>query len=92
MTMDLHVIIISFFVLGLNGLWYWNKYTLSQNGYPVSWAFNHFRDIPNMFELAKKTEDPELKKKYKIRAWLLPLGIPVLFIIFFALAFKIMTE
>ncbi|MFT5859315.1 MAG: hypothetical protein ACI865_001416 [Flavobacteriaceae bacterium] len=71
-------------VIGVNGIFYWNKYTLKQNGYPVSWFFNHFRDIPNMFDLAKKTEDPGLKKMYLFRAWSLPLSIPLVMFVLFA--------
>lgn len=70
-------------VLGLNGLWYWIKFTLKENGYPVSWFWSHFRDIPNMYKLAKSTDEPKKKRKYYSMAIGLTAGIIAFPIVFF---------
>ena len=62
--MEVAIPIMMILGLGLNGLWYWIKFTLKENGYPVSWFWNHFRDIPNMYRLAKSTDEPKTKRKY----------------------------
>ena len=84
--MNSYEVTIIIFVLILNLLWYWNKYTLKQNKYPISWFFNHFGDVYNMFKLARKTENIELRKKYLVRAWAMPIGMFVLIIIFIFIA------
>ena len=55
-------------VLGLNGLWYWVKFTLKENEYPVSWFWSHFRDIPNMYRLAKRTDEPDKKEEKTVQS------------------------
>ena len=79
--------IIMILVIGLNGLSYWIKFTLKQNGYEVSWFWNHLRDIPNMWRLAKNTENPTLRKRY----YLMTLGLPIGSIIFIATFFLIIA-
>lgn len=71
--------------LGINGLWYWIKFTLKENGYPVSWFWIHFRDIPNVYRLAKRTNEPDKKRKYYSMAIGLTTGIIAFPIVFFAL-------
>jgi len=66
-------IIISLVVIG-NILWYWIKFTLKENGYSVNWFWGHFNDIPNMFRLAKKTEDKKTRLRYYIMVWALLLS------------------
>ena len=80
--------IIMILVIGLNGLSYWIKFTLKQNGYEVSWFWNHLRDIPNMWRLAKNTENPTLRKRY----YLMTLGLPIGSIIFIATFFLIVLS
>jgi len=77
-------------VLGLNGLWYWIKITLKANGFPVSWFWNHFQDLPNMYKLAKQTEEPAKKNKYYSIAIGMSLGIIAFPIIFFTTVTSIM--
>ncbi len=74
-----------FFILAIviNGLWYWTKVTLQRNGYPVSWFWNHLRDIPNMFRLARETKNPLKKRSYYLMANAIPiLTIMAFFYIF----------
>lgn len=70
-------------VLGLNGLWYWIKYTLKENGYPVSWFWSHFRDIPNMYRLANQTVEPKRRRQYYSMAIALTAGIIAFPVTFF---------
>ncbi len=77
-------------VLGLNGLWYWIKITLKANGYPVSWFWSHFQDIPNMYRLAKQTIEPNKKRKYYSMAIGMTLGIVAFPIVFFTVVPSIM--
>ena len=70
-------------VLGLNGLWYWIKITLKAKGYPVSWFWSNFRDIPNMYRLAKQTNEADKKRQYYSMAIGLTLGIIAIPIVFF---------
>lgn len=70
-------------VIGLNGLWYWVKSTLKQNGYEVSWFWNHVRDIPNMWKLAKNTNNPTLRTRYFLMAVGLPIGTLIFISSFF---------
>jgi len=69
------VILITVFVIGLNGLWYWIKLTLKSHDYEVSWFWNHFRDIPNIFRLAQTVENKSEKTKYRTMGISLILGI-----------------
>jgi hypothetical protein len=49
---------------GLNGLWYWIKFTIKVNGYPIIRFWSHFRDIPNIYRLAKEANELNIKRKY----------------------------
>ena len=69
------VLLITGFVIGLNGLWYWIKFTLKSHDYEVSWFWNHFRDIPNIFRLARSVENKTEKTKYKTMGVSLILGL-----------------
>ena len=75
---------------GLNGLWYWMKLTLKANGYHVSWFWNHSSDIPNMYRLAKRTEEPIKKRKYYSMAIGMTVGAPLILISFFIIGTSIM--
>lgn len=66
-----------------NLLWFWNKYTLIQNGYNVSWFFGFVGDVSKMFHLARVTQNRRLKLSYMIRGWLWPLSIPIIMVIIF---------
>lgn len=81
--MDLTFWLITIFVMGLNGLWYWMKIILKNNGYKISWFGNHLQDIPNLIELGKKTESLKEKRKYKLILWGLLIGFIVFLIIIF---------
>lgn len=81
--MEITFPIMMIFTLVLNGLWYWIKFILKENGYPVSWFWNHFSDIPNMFHLAKKTEEPDKRRKYYAIAISLTTAIIFLILFFF---------
>ena len=52
--------LLSFFII-LNALWFFIKIVLKHHGYRVSWFTNHFRDIPNIFQLARETENKNEK-------------------------------
>jgi hypothetical protein len=82
-TMNILLIIV--LVFALNGLWFWIKSTLKENGYPVSWFWNHFQDIPNIFGLAIATTDKQAKTKYYAMAIFLVVGIVAFPIIAFNL-------
>lgn len=70
-------------VLILNGLWYWGKSILRDNGYDVgSWI--HFPDIANIFQLAKRTQDKVLKTKCYTLGLSLVVGLVLLPVAFFA--------
>lgn len=64
--------------IGITLLGYWIKYTLKQNGYEVRWLSSHLTDIPNIWRLAKRTENPTLKRRY----YLMALGLSTISIIF----------
>lgn len=66
-----------------NGIYLWNKHTLMNNGYNVSWFYGVFSDIPKMIYLARKTENRKLRIRYMIRGWLFPLAIPVLIVMIY---------
>lgn len=70
-------------IVAFNGLYLWNKYTLMNNGYNVSWFYGVFADIPKMIHLARKTENRTLRISYTIRGWLFPLAIPVLIVMIY---------
>lgn len=78
--MDFNFLLLTIFVVGLNALWYWMKFILKDNNYPISWFWNHFQDIGNMLDLAKKTKDINKKRKYHLIIISLILGI-ILFLI-----------
>jgi hypothetical protein len=63
------MIIVTILVVVVNGLGYWIKYTLKENGYEVSWFWGHFRDLINIFHLARCTEEVSAKKKYYFMAY-----------------------
>lgn len=84
--------IIIILVIGLNGLWYWIKFTLKTNGYPVSWFWNHFTDIPNIYKLAKRTEHPIKKRKYYSMAIGITFCLIAFPIAFFTVAPSMLTE
>jgi uncharacterized membrane protein YiaA len=71
------------FIIGFNGLYLWNKCTLINNEYDVSWFYGVFGDIQKMIHLARKTENQSLRISYMIRGWLFLLAIPVLIILIF---------
>lgn len=60
-----------------NVIIFYSKYILKKNGYKVRF-FDTFSDIFYMFNLAKKTEDSFLKRKY----YILALAQPVIFLAF----------
>ncbi len=74
-----------FLVVIFNILWFWAKFILKRNGYKTSWLSANIKDIPNMFRLAKKTEDPKKRKKYYYIAFGLTITLlifPLVFIYF----------
>ena len=81
--MNIFIIIIILVPLILNGLWYWTKSVLKENGYHVSWFWGHFRDIPNIFNLAGKTNEPSKKRKYYSMAFSLTASIVAFPIVLF---------
>ena len=83
--MEVAIPIMMILGLGLNGLWYWIKFTLKENGYPVSWFWNHFRDTPNMYRLAKSTDEPKMKRKYYSMAIGLTTGLIAVSIVLFTI-------
>lgn len=72
-----------FYIIAFNGLYFWNKHTLMNNGYNVSWLYGVFADIPKIIHLAHKTENRTLRISYMIRGWLFPLAIPVLIVMIY---------
>jgi len=80
--MDIFPVIMTIVVVGVNAIWYWMKYILQQNGYKVSWFWGHFSDFPNMRNLIKKTEDPTLKRKYRLVLLSIPTGIVMSILVF----------
>ncbi len=70
-------------VIVLNGLWYLSKFILKKNEFKISWLGNHWQDIPNMFKLAKNTEESPLKVVYFVLPIIIILGIPSMFITLF---------
>jgi len=58
-----------------NILWFWVKFTLKRNGYKTNWFSNHLNDIPNIYRLEKKTEDPRKRKRYYYMAIALTVSI-----------------
>jgi hypothetical protein len=81
--MDRILPIMFILVIGLNALSYWIKFTLKQNGYEVSWFWNHMRDIPNIWKLAKNTDNPCLRTRYFLMASGLPIGTVIFIASFF---------
>ena len=75
------------FLVALNGLWYWMKIILKDNGYKVSWFWNHFSDLPNFFKLVQATENKNQKIKYMTILSATIFGI-IVFIIYFILRKK----
>ena len=61
------------FLIIINAFSYRIKFVLEKNGYSTSWIWTHFQDIPNMYELAKKTDDSSLR----IQRYLLAIGVPI---------------
>jgi hypothetical protein len=70
-------------VAAFNGLYLWNKYTLWNNGYRLRWSVSIVGETSKMFQLARKTESHRLRISYMIRAWLIPLFIPVLIVMLY---------
>ncbi len=56
------------------------KHILKNKGYYVSWNFGFFKDISNMYTLARATQDLKLKFKYYLLPAIIIACIPGLFI------------
>ena len=72
------------FLIILNALWLFIKIVLKDHGYKVSWFANHFRDITNIFQLARETENKNEKIKYMTMGVMLIAGMVVLAVIIFS--------
>ena len=57
--------VVIFLVLVANGLWYYIKYVVHQNGYESHLFWGHFGDIQNLHNLANKEQDANKKKKFQ---------------------------
>jgi hypothetical protein len=55
-----------FWVILANGLWYFIKYVVKQNGYETHLFWGHFGDIVNLHRLVNKEQDVSKKREYKI--------------------------
>ncbi|MGB1040651.1 MAG: hypothetical protein ACPGVD_07250 [Flavobacteriales bacterium] len=72
----------------LNILWYSVKVILKKYGYPVNWFWNHLNDIPNMFKLAKRSDQKNEKRRYYLMIYTLLTGM-IAFIVIAFLHFSI---
>ncbi|MFC1669919.1 hypothetical protein ACFL20_05950 [Spirochaetota bacterium] len=89
MEFDPEIIALISLAIGVNAVWYIAKYILKKNGYLISWNFfegrrdrNILKDIPNMFDLAKKTENGLLKILYYMMPVIIMIGLPVMLVLF----------
>ena len=71
-------------VAAVNVMWYVIKSTLFDHGYKVNFLFGHFRDLSNMTNLIRKTDDPDKRRKYKWMLGSLVIGL-VLAVSFFVI-------
>jgi hypothetical protein len=55
-----------FVVIAINGLGYYIKYVLRQNGYETHWFSGHFKDIANLQSLHDREQDSIKKRNYKV--------------------------
>lgn len=55
-----------FVVIALNGLWFYIKYVLRQNGYEAQWFSGHLGDIANLHSLHAKEQDLSKKRYYLV--------------------------
>ena len=53
--------ITAFFVIVANGLWYYIKFIVRQNGYESHLFWGHFGDIQNLHSLVSKEQDAAKK-------------------------------
>jgi hypothetical protein len=57
--------VVFFLVLVANGLWYYIKYVVRQNGYESHLFWGHFGDIQNLHSLANTEQDTNKKKNFQ---------------------------
>jgi len=55
--------VVVFFAIVVNGLWYYIKYIVKQNGYESHLFWGHFGDIQNLHSLVNKEQDATKKSK-----------------------------
>lgn len=85
-------ILLFILVISLNLLVYWIKFILKNHGYPVGWFWKHNRDIPNMFHLAKQTNNKPEKRKYYVMVVGLICGEVAVFSLFLVVVYKAMIN
>ena len=71
------------FSIAMVAFWYLTKITLKDHGYEANWVSGHWRDIPNIFQLARETENQSEKIKYVSMGVTLISGIIVFLIMVF---------
>ncbi len=81
--MQVKMVILFPLAIVLNVLWYLSKVILKKNGFEISWFSHHWQDIPNMFSLAKRTENSKLQIVFNVIPLFIIIGIPLMIIILF---------
>lgn len=77
------------FVILANGLWYFIKYVVAQNGYETHLFYGHFNDIANLHRLIRKEKDAHQKRFFT----LLLIAFYSIFLFFFgAIVWLISTQ
>ena len=87
MKLQLVNTIVMFVVVALNGLWYYIKYVLRQNGYEAHWFSGHLKDIANLHSLHAQEQDSGKKENYKMLLIVFYFGL-VLFLVVFIIMLK----